>query len=328
MKEELTPEKIHKNYLNKDINKEDSVDLLISLIDGSEDPEVQATSIDVLRKIEYKDENIFKILENHLVSDENANVRASAVKVIILNHLEEGLELLKWTIQHDKSPLVMNVILDTFERIKKVKYEKLEADLSFFLGTFASNLGVQYKEARFFLDLEAIFAKDKRNYEINPPFYKNFKVLYNWKDSEPWLVIKNEHVEVLNLNFFNWKFVKDNEELINSYSKLKFLDNYLNMIRKYNNFNFNHIAIPESIGRLTYLKKLALACNNLKSIPRSIKSLNLLSELDLSYNQFQEIPRILKHLNSLQHLNLENNNIKSIPQGMKDFINSLTDFKL
>ncbi|MFX0082643.1 MAG: HEAT repeat domain-containing protein [Candidatus Hodarchaeota archaeon] len=328
MKEELTPEKIHKNYLNGDINKEDSVDLLISLIDGSEDAKVRVASIEALRKIEYKDEKIFKILENHLVSDENANVRASAAEVIILNHLEEGLEPLKWTIQHDKSPLVLNVIFKIFERNKKVKYEILEGDLSHFLSTFASNLGVQYEEARFFLDLEAIFAKDKRNYEINPLCYKNFEVLYNWKDSEPWLVIKNEHVEVLNLNFFNWKFVKDNEELINSFSKLKYLDMYLNMIRKYNNFNFNHTVIPESIGRLIYLKKLVLARNNLNSIPGSIKNLNLLSELDLSHNHFQEIPQILKSLNSLERLNLKNNNIKSTSQRMKDFINSLADFKL
>jgi Leucine-rich repeat (LRR) protein len=328
MKEQLTPEKIHKNYLNGDINKEDSVDLLISLIDRSEDAKVRATSIDVLRAIDYKDENIFKIFENHLVSDENANVRASAAKIIILNHLEEGLEPLKWTIQHEKSPLVMNGIFETLERNKKEKFEILEKDLSHFLDTFASNLGVQYEEARFFLDLEAIFAKDKGNYEINPLYYKNFEELYNWKDSEPWLVIKNEHVEILNLNIFNWKFVKDNEELINSFSKLKYLDIYLNIIRKYNNPNNDSIKIPESIGKLTSLKKLVLAQNNLNTIPESITNLNLLSELDLSHNQFQEIPQILKSIDSLEKLNMEYNDIHYIPHIMKNFVNSLAEFKL
>ena len=328
MKEQLTPEKIHKNYLNGDINKEDSVDLLISLIDGSEDAKVRTTSIDALQKIEYKDGNIFKVLENHLISDENANVRASAAKMIILNHLEEGLEPLKWTIQHDKSPLVLNSIFETLERNKKEKYEILEKDLSHFLDIFASNLGVKYEEARFFLDLEAIFAEDKRNYEINPFYYKNFEDLYNWRDSEPWLVIKNEHVEILNLNFFNWKFVKDNEELINSFSKLKYLDIYLNIIRKYNNPNNDYIRIPESIGKLTSLKKLVLARNNLKFIPKSIRNLNVLLELDLSHNQFQKIPQVLKYLVSLEKLNMEYNFIQNIPPTMKNYVNSLAEFRL
>jgi len=45
MKEELTPEKIQKNFLNGDISKEDTTDFLISLIDGSENAKVRAASI-------------------------------------------------------------------------------------------------------------------------------------------------------------------------------------------------------------------------------------------------------------------------------------------
>ncbi|MFW9878881.1 MAG: hypothetical protein ACFFG0_37855 [Candidatus Thorarchaeota archaeon] len=328
MKEEITPEKIQESFLNGDMSKEDITDLLISLIDGSENANIRAESIVALENLGLKNENLFKILENHLVSDENANVRASAAKVIILNHLEEGLKPLEWTIRHDRSPLVMKMIWDIVVSNKFIKNKIIEENLSNFLNSFASNLGVAYEEARFFLDLEAIFAKGKRNYEINPLEYKNFQVLYNWKDPEPWLVIKDKHVEILNLNFFNWSFIKENRELLDSFLKMKYLDIYLNIIRKYNIFNFNHSAIPESIGRLTSLKKLSLARNNLKSIPGSIKNLNFLSDLDLSHNQLQKIPQILKSLNSLERLNLKNNSIQSTPQGRKDFINSLADFKL
>lgn len=328
MNEELTPEKIQKSFLNGDITKEDTADRLISLIDRSEDAKVRTASIEALEKIDFKDEIIFKILENHLVSDENASVRASAAKVIILNFLDEGLEPLEWTTKHDKSPLVMKAIFDTFASKKISNHEAIEKNLSSFLETFALNLGVAFEEARFFLDLEAIFSKGKRSYEFNPLDYKNFEVLYDYKDSEPWLVIKNKHVVVLNLNFFNWRFVKENGELLNSFSKLKYLDIYLNMIKKYNNFNLEYTKVPESIGRLTSLKKLALARNNLQSIPESIKNLNLLSELDLSHNQFQEIPLSLKSLNSLELLNMKSNNLQSVPQSMKNFVNSLADFKL
>ena len=328
MKEELTPEKIQKNFLNGDISREDTSDLLISLIDGSEDAKVRAETIFILEKLDFKDEKFFKILENHLVSDENANVRASAARIIILNHLEEGLEPLEWTTRHDKSPLVIKMIWDSFDSKKLINYEIIEENLSNFLDTFASNLGVVHEEARFFLDLEAIFSKSKRSYEVNPLDYKNFEVLYDYKDSEPWLVIKNKRVVVLNLNFFNWSYIKEHGEIFNSFSKLKYMDIYLNMIRKYNNTNFNYNKIPKSIGRLTSLKKLVLARNNLQSIPESIRNLNLLSELDLSHNQLQEIPLSLKSLYSLELLNMKNNNIQAVPQSMKNFVNSLVDFKL
>lgn len=328
MKEELTPEKIQKNFLNGDISREDTSDLLISLIDGSEDAKVRAETIFILEKLDFKDEKFFKILENHLVSDENANVRASAARIIILNHLEEGLEPLEWTTRHDKSPLVIKMIWDSFDSKKLINYEIIEENLSNFLDTFASNLGVVHEEARFFLDLEAIFSKSKRSYEVNPLDYKNFEVLYDYKDSEPWLVINNKRVVVLNLNFFNWSYIKEHGEIFNSFSKLKYMDIYLNMIRKYNNTNFNYNKIPKSIGRLTSLKKLVLARNNLQSIPESIRNLNLLSELDLSHNQLQEIPLSLKSLYSLELLNMKNNNIQAVPQSMKNFVNSLVDFKL
>lgn len=327
MKEELTLEKIQKNYQNGDISREDITDLLISLIDRSEDAKVRAGGIVALEKLGFKDEKFFKILENHLVSDEDANVRASAAKMIILNHLEEGLEPLEWTTRHDKSPLVIKMIWDTFNSEKLVKYEIIEENLSNFLDTFASNLGVVHEEARFFLDLEAIFSKNKRNYEVNPLDYKNFEVLYDYKDSEPWLVINNRHVEVLNLNFFNWRYIKEHGEIFNSFSKLKYMDIYLNIIRKYNNTNFNYTKVPKSIGRLTSLRKLVLARNNLQSIPESIKNLNLLSELDLNHNQFQEIPLSLKSLNSLELLNMKNNKIQNVPNSMMNFVNSLIDFK-
>ena len=328
MKEEVTPEKIHQSFLNGEITKEDATDLLISLINRSEDGKVRATSIDVIEKLELKDESIFKMLENHLISDENASVKASAARVIIQNFLDEGLEPLKWSIKHDKSPLVIKTIIDTFESKKESNQETIEKNLRSFLETFASNLGVIYEEARFFLDLESIFSIGKENYKINPLDFKKFEVLHNNMDSTPWLVIKNKHVEVLNLNIFNWRFIKQSKEIFDSFSRLKYLDLYLNSIKKYRMTNFNNVEVPKSIGRLTSLKKLVLTGNNLQSIPESIKNLNMLLELDLSHNQLQEIPQVLTSLTSLRYLNMKYNNILSVPEPMNNFVNSIADFRL
>lgn len=328
MNEEVTPEKIQKSFLAGEIKKEDATDLLISLINGSEEAKVRATSIDLLEKIAFKDGEIFKILENHLVSDENACVRASAVRVIILNFLEEGLEPLEWSITHDNSPLVIKTIIDTFESKKELSQKVIEQNLRSFLETFALNLGIVIEEARFFLDLESVFSIGIKNYEINPSDYKRFEILHNNMDSTPWLVIKNKRVEVLNLNFFNWAYIKQNAVLFDSFSRLKYLDVYLNNIRKYNIPNFDKVEVPKSIGRLLFLKKLGLTGNNLQSIPESIKNLTMLLELDLSHNQLQEIPQALNSLTSLELLNMKYNNIRIVSDPMKNFVNSIADFRL
>ncbi|MBY8991579.1 MAG: HEAT repeat domain-containing protein [Candidatus Lokiarchaeota archaeon] len=328
MNEEVTPEKIQKSFLDGDISREETTDLLISLINGSEDAKIRTASINVLEEVDFKDENIFKILENHLISDEDANVRASAARVIILNFQDEGLEPLEWTTKHDKSPLVIKAILDTYEIKNIPNHEELKKNINKLLDTFALNLGVVSEEARFFLDLEAIFSNGTKQKEINPLDYNKFKTLNNCMDQSPWLVIKNMRVEVLNLNFFNWGYIKQNEELFNSFSRLKYLDVYLNNIRKYNIPNFDLVGVPKSIGLLTSLKKLKLSRNNLHSIPESIKNLHLLLELDLSHNQFQEIPHFLKPLTSLEHLNMKCNNILSVPESMNNFVNSIVDFRL
>ena len=328
MNEEVTPEKIQKSFLDGDIGREETTDLLISLINGSEEAKIRATSIDLLENIAFKDGEIFKILENHLISDENACVRASAARLIIINFLDDGLEPIEWSTKNDKSPLVIKTIIDTFEVKKESIQEAIDKNLRFFLETFASNLGVIYEEARFFLDLESIFSIGKENYEINPLDFKKFEVLNNNMDSIPWLVIKNKHVEVLNLNFFNWRFIKQSKEIFDSFSRLKYLDLYLNSIKKYCMTNFNNVEVPKSIGRLTSLKKLVLTGNNLQSIPESIKNLNMLLELDLSHNQLQEIPQVLTSLTSLEHLNMKYNNILSVPEAMNNFVNSIADFRL
>ncbi|MFX1277853.1 MAG: hypothetical protein ACFFA3_00445 [Promethearchaeota archaeon] len=328
MKEELTPVKIYKNFQNGDLNKEDAADLLTSIINGSEDAKVRKESIEFLEKINYKDDNIFKILENHLLSDEDAGVRASAAKIIILNFLDEGSEPIEWSSKHEKSPLVIKAIIDTLENKKNNQQEAIRECLTSFLAQFAVDLGVVHEEARFFLDLEAIFSFGNANYEIKPQDYKNFERLQNNINSEPWLIINNKHVETLNLNLFSWYFIKANVEIFDSFVKINYLDLYLNTIRKYTKLNFNSTIIPESIGTLSFLKNLGLSRNHLQTIPKSIKNLSSLKNLDLSHNQFPEIPQILKSLSSLEYLNMKYNNFRNIPQSMKNFVNSLTKFEL
>ncbi|MHA2282275.1 MAG: hypothetical protein ACXAC5_15640 [Promethearchaeota archaeon] len=326
MKELLTPEKIKIDFLNRGLNKEKAAELLISLIEDSDNTKTRVNSIKTLEMIGIRTKKIFNTLENYLISDQDASLRAAAAEYIILNFLDDGLTPLNWVIQHDNSPLVLKVFDKFASKFNKMRFDLITQKLFSRNAEFASALGISPEESRFFLDLEALFAEDKGNYELDPESYKNFQNLADFKKGEPWLVINNSHVESLNFNFYKWKFVKDNLDLVNSLSKLVDLDFYINSLKKYS-YQYSTISeIPESIGSLTYLKKLILRKNSLKGITSSIKKLTLLRELDLSYNEFEEIPQIIQTLNSLEKLNIKHNKIQKIPDSLGKFLNSLENF--
>ncbi len=316
MKESLTPEKIQKEYSTGELGKENAVELLISLIEGSDNTEIRVGSIKALEKLNFHTEKIFKTLENYMISDESAIVKASAANYIMHNFLEDGLRALRWVIQHEKSPLVLKLFFDSIENFDSPQLKLIKKALINWNEQFSSKIGVVPQESKFFLDLEVLFAKGKRNYEVNPSSYKHFEELSDIKNGEPWLVIKNKHVEILNFNYFKWKFIKNNADIINSLSKLQNLDVYLCSLRKYSHNDVLISTIPESIGSLIYLNKLILQRNGLKDLPISMKKLTFLKELDLSYNNFDKIPHVLTSLNALEKLNIKHNIVQSTPESL------------
>jgi hypothetical protein len=327
MKESLTPEKIKKEVLTGDLGKENAVELLLSLIEGSDNIQTRVESIKALEKINLQSERIFKILENFLISDENAVVRASVADYIINNFTEYGQSALIWVIQHERCPLVLNTFYDSIEKFEIPQLKQIKKELLNWNVKYADEIGVVPQESRFFLDFEALFAQDKKSNEIEPQFFKNFTKLSNVKNGEPWLVIKNQHVEVLNFNYFNWKWVKENQDIIKSLYGFKYLDVYFNSLSKYNIVNDNFFELPDSIGKLIFLKKLILKGNMLKEIPKSIENLISLKELDISFNKFYEIPQIIGKLKSIKKLNIKGNKIQEISHSSKKIIVSLRDFK-
>ncbi|MFW9900905.1 MAG: hypothetical protein ACFFDY_06420 [Candidatus Thorarchaeota archaeon] len=328
MKESLRPEKLYKEYLTGALGKENAAELLISLIEGSENTEIRVRSIKTLEKINFQNEKIFKTLENHLISDESAIVRASVANYLIQNFLVNCVPAFRWVIQHERSPLVLQLVFDSIDNFDSPQLESIKKDLAFWSENFSSKIGVVPQESKFFFELELLFAKGKRNYEIDPFSYKYFESLSDIKNGEPWLVIKDRHVESLNFNYFNWKFIKNNIDIVHSLSTLQDLDVYLCSLRKYSYTGIGLSTIPKSIGSLIYLKKLILRRNGLMNLPYSIKNLTFLKELDLSYNKFKEIPQTLMFLKSLEKLNLKHNKIQGISDEIQDYINSLETFKI
>jgi Leucine-rich repeat (LRR) protein len=328
MNKEITIKTILEDVKRGSLSKGEASEIFISLIDGSDNAHIRSSCINALDEISYKSTNIFSILENLLISDNNSSVRNAAARAITHNYLKEGIKSLNWAITHDNSPLVLKTIFDFFENFNEKPIQILYRDIQSWIENFAKNLGVVPQEAKFFLDLEALFALDNDDYEIETETYKYLENLNDFVYKIPWLKITNKHVEILNFNYFNWKYLKENKNSIESFFKLSYPDLFLNSIQNlYINYT-NSFQLPESISLLKYLKILNLSGNHLKLIPESIGKLTKLERLDLSNNDIKELPECIIRLKNLRFLKLKDNKISTIPENLMDFLSSLERFKI
>ena len=275
----------------------------------------------MLEKLNFQNENLFKIMENCLISDENALIRAVVAKYIIQNYLEEGISALIWAIQHETSPLVLILFFEFIEKFGSPQFESIRKELLIWNKDFSKKIGVVSQESRFFLDLEVLFAKSKENYTLDPYSYEYFETIKNINERDPWLIIKDKHVQSLTFNYFNWKYIKYNSDILQSILKLQDIEVYLDSIRKYSQNDVLLSTVPESIGSLSRLEKLNLRRNGLETLPYSFKNLTLLKGLDLSYNRLEEIPEYIYSFNNLENLNIKHNDVKNISESLSNKIN-------
>ena len=96
MSKPLKPYEIIEKVKKGILSKSDAAEILISLIEGSDDSKIRADSIEGLDQIAFKTDQIFRIVENHLISDKNPFVRNAAARAITHHYLKDGLNSLKW----------------------------------------------------------------------------------------------------------------------------------------------------------------------------------------------------------------------------------------
>ncbi len=328
MEKFLSPETIYSGLKNKEISRNIAVDQLISLIEGSNNPKFRSESIFILNQLNIHDPKVFKVIESSLLSDESPFVRNSAVNLIGYQFLKEGLDTLMWVVQNEKSPLVLKAIFDLNLEFTATRLKSLNKELNEYLARIALAVGIASNEAKFILDLEAIFAQNEENYVLELKSYQFYKKLKDPKLGEFWLTIKNKHIESLSFNYFNWRYVKRNPDMFDSISNLQDPLVYLNLLRKIHATYNENFKVPQSISLLTNLKKLNLSRNNIKVFPKSILSLFSLEFLDLSHNKISEIPEEIKNLKSLDILKIHNNQIQIFPKLVREFLVKLRKCKI
>ena len=68
-------------------------------------------------------DKFFNLLENCLISDDNEFVRVTAAKIIALSFPKKGITPLKWALENETSPLVLQTISKLFEGVDDIYFK-------------------------------------------------------------------------------------------------------------------------------------------------------------------------------------------------------------
>lgn len=289
----LSAKNIHENVIANNLNKENAIEMLLSLIESSDNIDVRIECIEVFGNIAYNSLKVFKILENYLLSDVSPLVRATAAKAIIINFPKISFNSLLWTIEHDNSSIILKTLYETFENSDKEDFDILIIKLNEKLKTVYC---IVPKECKFLLDLDV-----QVNF-FNPNFFNIYlsnSITGVISGNYMMCATENGHIKALNLS--NWEI----SELPDTIGNLSELSHLILKDNKLKN-------IPDSISLLKNLETLELGNCQITSLPDSFGNLKMLKKLTIERNfKLNSIPNAI--------LQLAKNNIsqKYIDNGVK-----------
>lgn len=294
MKKTLDPIQILESFSKKEISKEEALNFLITILEKSENSKLRINSMRIIGNMSYKNEQIFRILENCLISDEIPEIRALSSEIILTQYFHEGLNTLIWAIRNEQSAQVLSHLNSILN--KNIKpYSTLRKTLDLRIQTIASNFDIKIEEIQFLLNLgiqlntNNLITMENR---INCIYQENLMC-----------VIKDNHIMEINLTSY--------PAIPNSIGNLTVLDAlYLSC----NNF----YELPKEFINLTNLKILDLSWNEFKKMPDELLNLHYLQELNMSNNFITEVPDWISSLENLEYLNIKGNQIKNIPNSIEN----------
>jgi hypothetical protein len=269
----LTPDNIYRDLTNNRINKITAYNLLISLIENSENETVRLEAILNLEKIGIINDDMFTFLENLLISDSDSRIRNVAAKLLTKNFNEKAINPLNWAIRSEINYECLITIIKSLENIDNFESKLILAnEIKKIIKIKYLNKERRIENKKF----KKVFKKFIKSKKINNFSHKELaEILLNY------LTINNLIKQYSNVYYE----VDPHNGLIRELD----LSNYLEYEVKGTPFEWkNKIQSTSDVIGLKYLKSL--------------------KKIDLSNNSIENVKQLI-HLKELTHLILTNNNI-------------------
>jgi len=265
MKVTLNPNTIYQKILQDKINRIEGIEFLISIIEKSDITNVRLESLNILYKLKTRDQVVFRILENCVISDECEEIRIISAKNILTNYLPAGEKCLEWALLNDKSSRLLKVLGKILNNPKIDQHKILYMCYLQRLEKMAEKFEVVSEEVPFLLDIEF-------NIENYHSFIwdSNSRLIY---DDDVMFKIQDQHISELCIS------LRDQIP-----SSIKLLKNLKNLNLSCNNLT----ALPDSFCNLTSLESLDLSWNDFKVVPDVLNDLKLIKKIDFQNNFIQK----------------------------------------
>ena len=260
MSEQLNPDKIYRELLEKKISYKDALKLYEEILNKSDVEEFRAKTIKYLGSIESEREKIYKLLENSLISDDSAIIRCASAQILTEKFIDYDISPLLWAIDNETSVYFFKHILMTLE---SKKFDNTDIIKQRILIKLSNHYNLDYNNSRFILDIDYLdYLRFKAEFD-------DFLTEFNLSDTEIQELIK----ENSQLGFKGLSRIKKVEE------------------RQINALDLRNLEeIPNSICKLEKLKSLEISKSKLKKLPEDCKNLEALSNLVLTNNEIDYLP--------------------------------------
>lgn len=107
----LEPRSIIKDLTLGKINKDTAINLLLALIENSENERIRISAIKVLGKIKSKTNFVFGVLEDLFISDSSEKIRITAFEVLKKTYPIKSLKPISHAIQKESGDFLASLVL-------------------------------------------------------------------------------------------------------------------------------------------------------------------------------------------------------------------------
>lgn len=342
---ETTPEEIYRNFIEKEVDKNTTIELFLSIIDHAEQLNNRINSLTYLDQLNIKDNKIFNLLENLLISDSNEKIRKLAAEIIDKQYIEKAIAPMRWAFNHESSLSCLVTIIRILGRINTPESKellisklrntplssfKIPPDIDSLSGEDLAEIVVNfiiihYLENKY--DRIDFKISNGLVYDLDLSYIGSQVFKFNVLKALPNFIAELKHLERLDLKINKLSVIP--KSLVNlkslkyldlSYNRLKMLPDTIgelrSLLRLYIRYN-NLEKLPDSIGLLSSLKLLDLRKNNLKMIPESLGDIKNLESIDLHGNKLDSIPQSIASLKALKSIDLGQNHLSKLPEELK-----------